>query len=139
MHTDTVLALLVASAVPALAAEVAYVPAGRVAEAFAAGRDLLHGPDYTVAASRRDAPGEVEIHARDTDVIYVVDGSATLVVGGTVADARTVSDGEQRAPRSDGGEARPLAKGDVVVVPAGTPHWFRSVQAPFLYYVVKVR
>lgn len=32
-----------------------------------------------------------------------------------------------------------ITKGDVVVIPNGTPHWFKEVKAPFLYYVVKVR
>jgi quercetin dioxygenase-like cupin family protein len=44
-----------------------------------------------------------------------------------------------RGTRIDQGEARQIAKGDVVIVPNGTPHWFAEVQGPLTYYVVKVR
>ncbi len=48
-------------------------------------------------------------------------------------------DDELRAEGIEGGEARRLSAGDVVVVPRGTPHWFREVETPMTYYVVKVR
>jgi glc operon protein GlcG len=38
-----------------------------------------------------------------------------------------------------GGQSRQLARGDVIIVPNGVPHWFQEVQGPFTYYVVKVR
>ena len=44
-----------------------------------------------------------------------------------------------RGSRIDNGERRTLAKGDVMIVPNGTPHWFQDVRGPFTYYVVKVR
>jgi mannose-6-phosphate isomerase-like protein (cupin superfamily) len=68
----------------------------------------------------------------------VLDGRATLVTGGLVVAGKTIGAGEIRGPRIDGGTAQQLAKGDVVVVPSGTPHWFSDVEAPFVYYVVKV-
>ena len=46
---------------------------------------------------------------------------------------------EYRGTMIDGGETRQLKKGDVVIVPKGTPHWFKQVDGTFLYYVVKVR
>jgi glc operon protein GlcG len=94
---------------------------------------------YMVHASRRDAAGEAEVHLRDTDVIYVIAGAATLVTGGTVVDGRPTAPGEIRGPAIAGGEDRRLAAGDVIVVPNGTPHWFREVAAPVTYLVVKAR
>jgi mannose-6-phosphate isomerase-like protein (cupin superfamily) len=107
-------------------------------DAFAKGRPLIETAAYKVHASRRDAPGGAEVHGRDTDIFYVLDGTATLVTGGRTIDARTTRPDEVRGSGIDGGTARPLAKGDVVIVPSGVPHWFRDVQAPFLYYTVKV-
>jgi len=107
-------------------------------EGFVKGRPLIETAAYKVHASRRDAPGIVEVHARDTDIFYVLDGTATLVTGGRTIDARTTAPDEIRGARIEGGTTRPLARGDVVIIPSGVPHWFRDVQAPFLYYTVKV-
>ena len=109
-----------------------------VATAFARGAPLFEGPAYKIHASRRTEPGQAEIHERDTDVIYVLEGRATLVTGGDVVDGRTIAPEEIRGASIRGGSARTLTKGSVLVVPAGTPHWFRDVTGPFLYYVVKV-
>ena len=68
----------------------------------------------------------------------MLDGTATLVTGGHPVDAKTTAADETRAARLDGGTTRALAKGDIVIIPSGVPHWFRDVQAPFLYYTVKV-
>lgn len=79
----------------------------------------------------------VEIHEHETDVVYVIEGTATLVTGGKALDTKVVAPGEIRGTDLSGGEARKLARGDVVVIPPNTPHWFREVSAPFLYFVVK--
>jgi mannose-6-phosphate isomerase-like protein (cupin superfamily) len=63
---------------------VTYLPAAQVAAAFAKGQPLLETDRYKVHASRREAAGQAEVHARDTDVFYVVSGSATFVTGGRV-------------------------------------------------------
>jgi mannose-6-phosphate isomerase-like protein (cupin superfamily) len=69
----------------------------------------------------------------------VLGGCATFVTGGTVLEGRRTGAGELRGSGIRDGETRKLSKGDVIVVPRGTPHWFQEVQAPFTYYVVKVR
>ena len=92
-----------------------------------------------VHASRREEPGMAEIHTKDADIIYVLDGTATFVTGGTAVDPATTAPDEIRGKRIEGGETRQLAKGDVLIVPAGIPHWFKEVSNPFLYYVVKAR
>ena len=119
------------------AADVTHLAGDRVAAAFAKGVPLLEVDGYKIHASRRDAPGLAEVHDWETDVIYVLDGTATLVTGGTIADPKTTEPGQVRGPEIRGGVARTLARGDLVVVPPGVPHWFKDVQAPFLYFVVK--
>jgi glc operon protein GlcG len=111
----------------------------RVAAAFAKGIPLLETDDYKIHASRREAPGVAEIHTRDTDLAYVIQGSATLVTGGKAVDLKSIAPEELRGTAITGGETRKLVPGDVVVIPNGVPHWFKDVEAPFLYYVVKVR
>lgn len=126
---------------------VTYIDSQHVSAAFMKGavlvgedEHMMHAArNYMVHASHRDKPGVVEIHEQDTDIIYVLKGSAQLITGGTPVGAKTIAPEEFRAPSVDGGETRTLAPGDVVVIPHGVPHWFKEVTAPFDYYVVKVR
>jgi glc operon protein GlcG len=140
---DEELALAGAAALtdePAHASDVSYFDHDAVAQSFAKGTVLFDGRDgYMVHTSRRDGPGQAEVHVRDADVIYVQEGGATFVTGGSVVDPKTVAPEEIRGKEISGGETRRLARGDVVIVPAGTPHWFKEVAAPFTYYVVKAR
>lgn len=115
----------------------AYAPAEEVSAAFAAGKPLIETSAYKVHASRREGPGMAELHVRDTDIIYVLEGSATLVTGGEIVDAKASAPDEIRGASIRGGKAQALRRGDVFIVPQGVPHWFQQVQGPFLYYVVK--
>jgi glc operon protein GlcG len=108
-----------------------------VSQALAKGAPLLEVDGYKVHASRREKPGLVEVHEHETDVVYVLEGTATLVTGGKLVDPRIIAPGEIRAPNVEGGETRKLAKGDVVIIPPNTPHWFKEASNPFLYFVVK--
>lgn len=129
-------------AMTSAAAPVSYFPSTDVAAAFAKGDVLVdgtNGRNYMVHASRREGPGQVEIHEHDTDIIHVLSGHATFVTGGQLTDGKMTAAGEVRGMTVQGGETRELKPGDVVVVPAGTPHWFKSVKGPMTYYVVKVR
>jgi glc operon protein GlcG len=146
MRRFTLAALLATAAgLPARAdhmaghAPVTHLRADAVAAAFGKGQPLLEVENYKVHASRREGPGLAELHEADTDIIHVLTGTATLVTGGSVVDGRTIAPEEIRGSSIAGGEVRALAPGDVLVVPAGTPHWFRDVPAPMTYFVVKVR
>ncbi len=101
--------------------------------------DGSNGENYMVHASRREKPGMAEVHELDTDIIYVLDGTAIFVTGGKSVDPKMTAPNEFRSTMIDGGETRNLKKGDVVIVPKGTPHWFKIIDGAFLYYVVKVR
>ena len=139
--------VLFASAVPFGIAQaqtqdgkVTYLKSDQVQAAFAKGSPLIEVEDYKIHASRRASqPGLAEIHTRDTDIIYVLQGSAMLVTGGKAVAAKSTGPEELRGSEIEGGESREITVGDVVVVPNGTPHWFKKVNGPLLYYVVKVR
>lgn len=121
---------------------VSFFDSSTVSDAFAKGavlEDGSNGENYMVHASRREKPGMSEVHELDTDIIYVLDGTATFVTGGKSVDPKMIAANEFRGSSIDGGETRELKKGDVVIVPKGTPHWFKKVDGAFLYYVVKVR
>ena len=121
---------------------VSYWEKSKVDEAFSKGAvlfDASDGRNYMVHASRREKPGQAEIHTKDADVIYVLQGSATFITGGEAVDAKTTAPDELRGSSIRNGQTRQIAKGDVIIVPHGVPHQFLEVTNPFLYYVVKVR
>jgi len=97
------------------------------------------GRNYMVHASRREKPGQAEVHTNDADIVYVLDGTATFITGGTVVGAKNIAADEIRGASIENGETRLLKKGDVIIVPNNTPHWFKETSNPFTYYVVKVR
>jgi len=121
------------------APKVSYFPAAQVKKAFEKGMPLLEIANYKIHASHRDGPGVAEVHTRDTDIIYMLAGTATFVTGGTVVDGKNIEPEEIRGKEIKGGETRTITKGDVIVVPNGLPHWFKEVKGPLNYYVVKVR
>lgn len=127
------------SAVAAIDPAVKFFAGDEVAAAFRKGATLYNsGGNFRIEASRRDHSGDVEVHTLDTDVTYVL-GRQPSSRGGKMIGGSEVAPNEIRGTSIVGGAIRHLAKGDVIVVPAGTPHWFKEVPAPFLYYVVKVR
>jgi uncharacterized protein GlcG (DUF336 family)/mannose-6-phosphate isomerase-like protein (cupin superfamily) len=121
---------------------VSYWNSREVTDAFAKGSVLFGGEDgrnYMVHASHRDSAGMAEVHTLDADIIHVLEGSATFVTGGIVDNGKPTAPGEIRGTAIRNGEERRISKGDVLIVPAGTPHWFKEVSGPLNYYVVKVR
>ncbi|HEX6719796.1 MAG TPA: heme-binding protein [Pyrinomonadaceae bacterium] len=120
---------------------VLFFDASQVSTSFSKGGVLLDGTNrnYMVHTSRREKPGLAEIHTLDTDIIYVVEGNATLVTGGTALEPKEIAPNEIRGSNIEGGDTRQLKKGDVIIVPNNTPHWFKEVSGTFLYYTIKVR
>jgi mannose-6-phosphate isomerase-like protein (cupin superfamily) len=123
---------------PASAKTVTIISNPDVAEAFKKGVPMLETGEYKINAGRRDTAGPVEVHLRDSDIFYILEGSAVFITGGTVQEGKTTAPNEVRGTSISGGETHKLSKGDVVVIPRGVPHWFKEVsQGPVLYFVVK--
>ena len=133
-----VLTIGLIAVLPLAAADVTYVDHVKVAAALSKGGSLVTAPDLLVSGSHRDKAGNVEQHEKETDVIYVVDGAATFVTGGTMVGGKVSKPGQWLGSDIQGGQTHHLTKGDVIVVPAGTPHWFKEVPQSINYYVVKV-
>ena len=104
----------------------------------AKGGSVVTAPNLSILMAHRSEPGMVEVHDKETDTIYVLDGAATIVTGGTMVGGSVTAPGQQRGTDIKGGQAQKLAKGDVMVIPAGVPHWFKEVSGSVDYYVVKV-
>jgi len=123
--------------------KVEYYPHEQVAAAFAKGTTLAQGSSgraiYQVMTARRDRSGEVEVHRLDTDIVYVLKGTATFVTGGSVVGGKHTAPNETRGQSIQGGTPHHLGPEDIIIIPHGVPHWFEAVQPPFLYLVIKVR
>jgi len=115
-----------------------HVDPAKVAAALAKGGSLVTRPDLLVSGSHREAAGQVEVHDKETDVLYIVDGEATFVFGGKMVGGKVTRPGQWLGSDITGGETHQVAKGDVFVVPAGVPHWFKAVPKSVSYFVVKV-
>jgi len=93
-------------------------------------------------------PGVVAVHFKVTEIYHVTDGAATLVTGGTMVNAKPrpadaisvrLEDGPGASGTSiQGGVSRRIKAGDVVVIPAGVPHWFSAIEGSITYVVVRV-
>lgn len=119
-------------------AAVHYIGHDKVAEVMAKGGPIVSDPGLIVLAQRRGA-GEVEYHDRTNHVFVMVEGEATLVVGGTMVDAKRTAPDQMRAPSVQGGTTYHMAKGDVITIPAKTPHWFKEVPTKTVaYYAVNI-
>jgi mannose-6-phosphate isomerase-like protein (cupin superfamily) len=114
--------------------KVTFVAADQVAK----GGSLATAPNLSITVAHRAEPGMVEVHDKETDTFYVLAGSATIVTGGTMVGGTVTGPGQHRGTDITGGQAQRLATGDVMVIPAGVPHWFKEVPSSIDYYVVKV-
>ncbi len=76
--------------------------------------------EYRVAGPKAAA----SVHEKEAEIFFVVEGSGTAVTGGTLRDSSRTNPENLSGSAIDGGETRKLAKGDVLLVPEGVPHWF---------------
>jgi len=132
--------LCIATAMLALAADpapVTYLRHEKAADVLVKGGAIAKGDEYTVSGARRDKAGQVEVHEKETDIFYVTDGEATFVTGGKMIGGKQSRPGQWLGESIEGGETHNLTKGDVIVIPAGTPHWFKEVPKSMSYLLVK--
>jgi mannose-6-phosphate isomerase-like protein (cupin superfamily) len=128
-------AIVLGGGVPAA---VHYIGHDKVTEVMSKGGPIVSDPGLVVLAQRREA-GLVEYHDHTNHVFIMVEGEATLVVGGTMVGARRTGPDQMRAPSLEGGTTYHLSKGDVITIPAKTPHWFKEVPTKTVaYYAVNI-
>jgi len=132
------------------------VPAGYehwTAEQFRAREEALHSAmkdglasetlgnwgNHLLLKTRREASsGRAELHEKQSDLIIVQSGHATIVIGGKILNGQTTAPNEIRGTSIEGGERQVLKAGDVVHVPVRTPHQVVDTSEAFDYIVLKV-
>jgi mannose-6-phosphate isomerase-like protein (cupin superfamily) len=100
---------------------------------------LSRYPGHYTMLSARTTSGGGEVHTRVSDFLIVIDGEGTELTGGTMVDPKPGDNGEIRGTRLEGATPHVLHKGDVIHIPAGTPH--QAIVAPgqsITLFVIKV-
>jgi mannose-6-phosphate isomerase-like protein (cupin superfamily) len=96
---------------------------------------------YRVNIVRRGSPGVAMAHtsgpAKGSEVHYIIDGAATVVTGGTIVRPAGAAAKGAGSAAIEGGQSRRVTKGDVLVIPAGTPHWYKDVEGSVTYLEVR--
>jgi uncharacterized RmlC-like cupin family protein len=96
------------------------------------------GPDHAMMI-HRDASGIAELHETEADVIVVVSGVGTLIVGGSMPGSKSTAPGEMRAPEVVGGEKQKIGPGDILHIPPKVPHQVLVDGPQITYFVLKVK
>jgi len=132
---------LTASAAPiggGVPAAVHYIGHDKVSAVMAKGGEIVNDPGLIVLANRREA-GQVEYHEHTNHIFIMVEGEATFVTGGTMVGAKRTNAEQMVATSIEGGETHHLSKGDVITIPAKTPHWWKEIPTKTAaYYAVNI-
>jgi mannose-6-phosphate isomerase-like protein (cupin superfamily) len=88
----------------------------------------------------KSVPQEANRHDTNvTEIYYILDGNATLVTGGVLPDPHPLSSGSTtfQSSRIEGGFSRRVSRGDVVIIPGRTPHWFSEQDGDLRYLIFR--
>jgi mannose-6-phosphate isomerase-like protein (cupin superfamily) len=137
----TTAVFLTAAAAPlggGVPAAVHYIGHDKVAEVMAKGGPIVNDPGLVVLANRRGVGG-VEYHEHTNHIFIMVEGEATFITGGNMVGAKRTSPDQMVATSIEGGETHHLSKGDVITIPAKTPHWWKDITTKTVaYYAVNI-
>lgn len=141
-HLATIAALFILGVLVTAAGvpmKVHYIHHDKVASTMVKGGQIISENGLIVLANRAVQRG-AEMHEKTNHVFIIVDGEATFVTGGKLTNAKVVSPGQTRADGIEGGEVHHLSKGDVITIPANTPHWWKdtSKTGSVGYYAVNI-
>jgi mannose-6-phosphate isomerase-like protein (cupin superfamily) len=87
---------------------------------------------YNATLEYRAAVGTASVHEREAELFYVIDGSATMITGGKLVNESRTNPANLTGSAVEGGTSRHLAKGDFIIVPENTPHWFSAIDGTLI-------
>jgi mannose-6-phosphate isomerase-like protein (cupin superfamily) len=102
------------------------------------GGALLRLAPYSANLEYRTSVGPAAIHEKEAELVFVLDGSGSLVIGGRLV-AETRRNAENLSGTSiEGGSAQNLAKGDLLIIPENTAHWFNAIDGKLVLLTMHV-
>jgi mannose-6-phosphate isomerase-like protein (cupin superfamily) len=115
-----------------------YIPHDKVADVMAKGGPIISDPGLLVLANRRGAGG-VEYHEHTNHIFIIVDGEATFITGGTMVGAKRTNPEQIPASSNDDGKKQHPSNGDIITIPAKTPHWWKEISTKTVgYYAINI-
>jgi mannose-6-phosphate isomerase-like protein (cupin superfamily) len=96
------------------------------------GQPILTLAPYGAGLEYRTSVGPAAVHEKEAEFFYVIEGSGVLVTGGKLKDEKRQNAANLGGTGIDGGESRTVAKGDFIVVPEGTPHWYSDIKGELI-------
>jgi oxalate decarboxylase/phosphoglucose isomerase-like protein (cupin superfamily) len=102
---------------------------------------IVNQDHYRINIVRRGSPGTAMSHAtgpaKGSELHYIIDGAATVITGGTIVRPPGAATKGAGSATIEGGQSRRVSKGDVIFIPAGTPHWYKDVEGSVTYLEVR--
>jgi len=99
---------------------------------------ILQLAPYNANLEYRASVGPAAIHEKEAEVFYVIDGSGTMVTGGKLANEKRTNPENLTGTGIEGGTPREVAKGDFIIVPENTAHWFQSINGAIVLMTLHV-
>jgi mannose-6-phosphate isomerase-like protein (cupin superfamily) len=99
---------------------------------------ILRLAPYTANLEYRASVGTASVHETDAEFFYVIDGAATMVTGGKLTEEKRTNPANLTGSGIEGGVSKNVAKGDFIVVPEGTAHWFSAISSPLVLMTLHV-
>ena len=99
---------------------------------------MLELGSYDGHLEYRPSVGNAAVHEKEAEVFYVIDGSATLMTGGKLVNETRTNSTNLSGSAIEGGTSRTVAKGDFILVPENTPHWFSSIDGVLVLFSMHV-
>ena len=99
---------------------------------------MLELGGYNGHMEYRASVGNAAVHENEAELFYVIDGSATLVTGGKLVDEKRTDATNLAGSAIEGGTPRNIAKGDWILVPEKTPHWFSPINGVLVLFSMHV-
>jgi mannose-6-phosphate isomerase-like protein (cupin superfamily) len=99
---------------------------------------ILLLPPYNLHLEYRASVGPAAVHETEAEIFYVLDGSATMVTGGKLVHETRTNAENLSGTAIEGGDSRAIAKGDFIMVPENTPHWFSAINTTLVLMSVHV-
>jgi len=89
--------------------------------------NILRMAPYNASLEYRGAVGPAAVHETEAEFFYVIDGSATMITGGKLTAEKRTNAANLTGTGIEGGQSRSISKGDFIVVPENTAHWFSKI------------
>jgi mannose-6-phosphate isomerase-like protein (cupin superfamily) len=99
---------------------------------------MLELGSYDGHLEYRASVGNASVHEKEAEAFYVIDGSATMVTGGKLVKETRTNSTNLSGSAIEGGASRTIAKGDFILVPENTPHWFSSIDGVLVLFSMHV-